>query len=107
MRFGSHPRSQAEWDQLGSATDMETGQLRGNVGTPGDPLFTYEEAVHRRGMEQDLLLCVGPDIIPSEGEEFPKKKSERTLKKLRKQAIEAQLPELPTGVLPGGWDAFG
>ncbi len=47
-KFGSalHPRSQAEWDQLCSATDMETGQLRGNVGTPDDPLFTYEEAVH-------------------------------------------------------------
>ncbi len=29
------------------------------------------------------------------------------MKKLRKQAIEAQLPELLKGVLPGGWDAFG
>ena len=108
-KFGSalHSRSQTEWDQLCKATDMETGQLKGNVGTPDDPLFTYEEAVRWRGAEQNLLLCVGQDIIPAEEDEFPKKKSERVLKKLRKQAIEAQLPELLTGVLPGGWDAFG
>ncbi len=108
-KFGSvlHPRGQAEWDQLCSATDMETGQLKGNIGAPNDPLFTYEDAVHRRGTEQDLLLCVGHDIIPAEEDEFPKKKSEGVLKTLRKQAIEAQLPELPKGVLPGGWDAFG
>ncbi len=29
------------------------------------------------------------------------------MKKLRKQVIEARLPELPKSVLPGGWDAFG
>ncbi len=85
---------------------METGQLKGNVGTPDDPLFTYEEAVCQRGMEQNVLLCVGHDIIPVEDGELPKK-LEGTLKKLRKQAIEARLPELPRGVLPGGWDAFG
>ncbi len=74
-KFGSalHPRGQAEWDQLCSATDVETGQLRGNVGTPDDPLFTYEEAVRQRGTGQDLLLYVGPDIIPTGDDEFPKK----------------------------------
>ncbi len=108
-KFGSAlcPRGQTEWGQLCSVTDMEAGQLRGNAGTPDDPLFTYEEAVHQRGTEQGLLLCVGHDIVPAEEDDFPKKKSEGTLKELRKQAIEAQLPKLPKGVLPGGWDAFG
>ncbi len=69
------------------------------------PLFTYEEAVRQWSTGQDLLLCEGHDIIPTEKGELPKK-SERILKKLRKQAIEARLPELPKGVLPGGWDAF-
>ncbi len=86
---------------------METGQLKGNAGTPNDPLFTYEEAVRRRGIDQGLLLRVGQDIIPAEEDQFPKKKSEGVLKKLRKQAVEVQLPELPTVVLPGGWDALG
>ena len=108
-KFGSalHPRNQTEWDQLCKATDMETGQLKGNVGTPDDHLFTYEEAVHQRGTDQGLFLRVGQDIIPAKEDEFPKKKSEGDLKKLRKQAVVAQLPELPTGVLPGGWDALG
>ncbi len=53
------------------------------------------------------MLRVGQDIIPAEEDEFPKKKSEGVLKKQRKQAVEVQLPELPMGVLPGGWDAFG
>ena len=107
-QFGSalHLRGQAEWVQLCSATNMETGQLKGNVRTPNDPLFTYEGAVRQRGTEQGLLLCVGHDIIPIEDGDLPKK-SEKTLKVLRKQAIEARLPELPWGVLPGGWDTFG
>ncbi len=108
VKFGSAlcPRNQDKWNQLCSMTDMKTGQLRRSVGTPDDPLFAYEEAVHQRGMGQDLLLCVGHDIIPTEKGELPKK-SERILKKLRKQAIEARLPELLKGILPGGWDAFG
>ncbi len=108
-KFGSalHPRNRTEWEQLCKATDMDTIQLKGHVGTPDDPLFTYEEAVRQRGTDQGLLLRVGQDIIPAEEDEFPKKKSEGDLKKLRKQAVEAQLPELPTGVLPGGWDALG
>ncbi len=108
-KFGSvlHPRSQTEWEQLCKATDMDTGQLKENVGTPDDPLFTYEEAVRQRGTDRNLLLWVGPDIVPAEEDEFPKKKSEGDLKRIRKQADEGQLPQLPTGVLPGGWNALG
>ena len=103
-KFGSalHPRNRTEWDQLCKATDMDTGQLKGNVGTPDNPLFTYEETVHQRGTDQGLLLRVGQDIIPAEEDEFPKKRSDGDLKKLRKQAMEAQLPKLLMGVLPGG-----
>ncbi len=89
------------WDQLCGATDYETGQLKGDVGT----LFTYEEAVRRRRTGQDLLLCIGHDIIPAEDGGLLEM-SEGILKKLRKQANEARLPELPKGLLPGGWDAF-
>ncbi len=48
-KFGSalNPRNLTELEQLCKATDMDTGQLKGNVGTPDDPLFTYEEAVHQ------------------------------------------------------------
>ncbi len=60
---------------------MDTRRLRGNVGTPEDPLFTYEEAVHQRGTEQGLLLRVGQNIIPAEEDEFLKKKSEGDLKR--------------------------
>ncbi len=105
--FGSAliPRDRAMWDQLCDATDYETGQLKGDVEIPEDPLFTYEEAVHQRNTEQDLLLCVGHAIIPAEGGGLSEM-SEGILKKLRKQADEARLPELPKGLLPGGWDAF-
>ncbi len=108
-KFGSvlHPRSRTEWEQVCKATDMDTGQLKGNVGTPDDPLFTYEEAVRQRGTDRDLLLWVGPDIIPAEEDEFRKKRSEGDLNRIRKQADEVQLPQLPTGVFPGGWDALG
>ncbi len=108
-KFGSaaRPRSQTEWNRLCKATDMETGQLKGSVGSPKESLFTYEEAVHQRGTDRDLLLCVGSDIIPAGEDEFPKKTSGGDLKKLRKQASWAQLPELPLDVLPGGWDALG
>ena len=108
-KFGSalHPRSRTEWERLCKATDMDTGQLRGSVRTPDNPLLTYEEAVHQRGTARDLLLWVGPDIVPTEEDEFPKKRSEGDLKRIRKQADKGQLPQLPTGVLPGGWDALG
>ncbi len=60
-----HPRDRAVWDQLCGATDYETGQLKGDVGTAEDPLFMYEEAVRQRLTEQKLLLCI--DIVPAEG----------------------------------------
>ena len=107
--FGTaaRPWTWTKWDRLCEATDMGTGQLKGNVRTPGEPLFTYEEAVRQRGTGRDLLLCVGSDVILAGEDEFPQNKSAKDLKKLRKQAVWTQLPKLPPGVLPGGWDAFG
>ncbi len=106
--FGSalEPRGCAVWGELCGATDYEAGQLRGDVGTPEDPLFTYEEAVCQRHAEQDLMLCVGRDIIPVDGGAL-QEIAKQNLKKLRRQADEARLPELPKGLLPGGWDTFG
>ncbi len=51
--FGStlEPRDRTMWDKSCSATDYETGHLKGDVGTPEDPMFTYEEAVHQRHAE--------------------------------------------------------
>ena len=48
---------------------------------------------------------MGIYIIPVEGGGLPEI-SERNLKKLRRQADETQLPELPEGLLPLGWDTF-
>ncbi len=50
ISFGStsKPRDQALWRELCSMTDYETGQVRGDMGTPEDPFFTYEEAVCQR-----------------------------------------------------------
>ena len=41
-KFGSaqHPRSRAVWERLCKATDIGTGQFRGNFGTPDKPLLT-------------------------------------------------------------------
>ncbi len=86
---------------------MNTGQLRGSVGTPDKPLLTYEEAVHQRGTDRDLVLWVCPDIIPAREEEFPKNRTEMDLKRIRNQVDKGQLPQLPPEVLPGGWDALG
>ncbi len=93
-KFGSalNPRNRTEWEQLCKATDVDTGQLKGNVGTPDDPLFTYEEAVRQRGTDQCLLLRVGQDIIPAEEDEFPRKRFEGDLKKFRKQAMGHRYP---------------
>ncbi len=77
-KFGSarHPRGRTEWERLCKATDMDTGQLRVSVGTPDKPLLTCEEAVRQRGAHRDLLLWVGPDIISTGEDEFPKKRFE-------------------------------
>ncbi len=93
-KFGSarHPRSQTAWERLCRMTDMGTGQLRGSVGTPDNPRLTFEEAVRERGMDRDLVLWVGQDIIPAGEDEFPKKRSEADLKRIRNQVDEEQLP---------------
>ncbi len=62
---------------------MDTGQLRGSVGTPDNPLLTYEEAVRQRGADRDLLLWVCPDIVPAGEDEFPKGRSKGDLKRVR------------------------
>ncbi len=36
----AQPRDRATWDNLCVAIDFETGQLQGEVGTPGNPRFT-------------------------------------------------------------------
>ena len=107
FRSARHPRSRSIWERLCKATDINTGQLRGSVGTPDNPLLTYEEAVRQRGTDRDLLLWAGPDIVPAREDEFPKGRSKGDLKRIWKQADEGQLPKLPPGVLPGGWDALG
>ncbi len=87
-------------------TDFQTGQLVWRIRTLENPLFTYEQAVHHRRGQEDLLLCVGADISTEEKDHL----SEATIKMLKdSQAdVEAkQLPKLPRGVLPRGWDAPG
>ena len=108
-KFGSarHPQRRTVWERLCKATNIDTGQLRGSVGTLDKPLLTYEEAVRQRGTDRDLVLWVGPDIIPAGEDEFPKKRSEVDLKRIRKQVDEGQLPQLPPDVLPEGCDALG
>ncbi len=39
-------RDAKTWVEVCHATDFETGQLIGQVSTPDEPLFTYEEAVN-------------------------------------------------------------
>ncbi len=63
---------------------MDTGQLKGNVVTPDEPLLTYEEAVRQRTPGRDLLLWVGPDIVPAKEDEFPQKKVQKRLKENKK-----------------------
>ncbi len=93
------------WDELCSITNYDTGWLLGDVGTPEDPMFTYEEAVRQRHCKQGLTLFVGDDIVPVEGDRLLEM-LERNLKKLRKQVYVAELPLLPRGLLLGGWDGI-
>ncbi len=59
-------RDATAWVEVCPATDFETGQLIGRVGTPEEPLFTYEQAVHHRRGRDDLQLVVGKDIPTEE-----------------------------------------
>ncbi len=102
----SLPRDQATWDDLCVATDFETGQLQGEVGTPGNPWYAYEEAAHNRRSGRSLTLYAGRDIVQQEGDELISRSGPK-LKQLRLHVEESKLPLLPQGILPGGWDALG
>ncbi len=99
-------RDEDAWAEVCPATSHESGQLIGRVGTPEEPLFTYEQAVHFRKGQDDLLLVVGADIPTEERHHL----SEATINALTKQLndVEAhRLPRLPRGVVPKGWDRWG
>ncbi len=101
----NRPRDQPTWDSLCVATDFGTGQIQGEVGTPENPRFTYEEAVHNQRSGKGMTLYTGEDIVQLEGDELIQRSGPK-LKKLRLAVEESELPLLPQGVLPGGWDAL-
>ena len=99
-------RDAAAWAEVCPATDFETGQLIGRVGTPEDPLFTYEQAVHHRRGRENLLLVVGAAIPTKERDRL----SEATISELSKRQTDVEahrLPTLPRGVVPRGWNGRG
>ncbi len=99
-------RDAATWAEVCPATDFETGQLIGRVGTPEDPLFTYEQAVHHRRGREDFMLVVGAAIPTEERDHL----SEATITELSKRQTEVEahrLRKLPRGVVPKGWDRWG
>ncbi len=102
----AQPRDRATWVGLCMATNFETGQLQGEVGTPENPRFTYEEAVHNRRSGRAMTLHVGENIVQQEGDELIHRSGPK-LKQLWLDVEEFQLPLLPQGILPGGWDALG
>ncbi len=67
-------RDATAWAEVCPATDFETGQLIGRVGTPEEPRFTYEQAVHHRKGRDDLQLVVGKDIPTEERDSLSKAK---------------------------------
>ena len=81
-KFGStrHPQSRTIWERLCKATDMDTGQLKGSVGTPDNSLLTYEEAMRQRDTDRDLLLWVGWISSPPERMSFRRNDLKRTQK---------------------------
>ncbi len=80
------------------ATDFETGQLQGEVGTAENPRFTYEEAVHNRRSGKGMTLYTGEDIVQLDSDELIQRSGPK-LKKLRLAVKESDLPLLPQGVL--------
>ncbi len=100
------PRDQPTWVSLCVATDFGTGKLQGEVGTPENPRFTYEGAVHKRRSRKDVILYTGKNNVPLETDELIQR-SGPNLKKLRKAVKESDLPLLPQGVLPGGLSTLG
>ncbi len=99
-------RDATTWAEVCPATDFETGQLLGRVGTPEEPLFTYEQAInHRKGWD-NLHLVVGKEIPTEERDNL----SQAQIAKLKKHqnTVEGhKLPRLPRGVVPQGWDGWG
>ena len=76
------------------------------MGTPEEPLFTYEQAVHHRRGRDDLQLVVGKDIPTEERDRLSKAKITKLLD--HQTAVEGhRLPKLPRGVVPRGWDGWG
>ncbi len=75
------------------------------MGTPEEPLFTYDPVHHSWGRD-DLELHVGADI-PTEEKVHLSQASGPTLKKLKISVEANRPPKLPGGVLPHGWDAWG
>ena len=102
----TRPRGQATWDELCIATDYETGQLHGDVGTPENPQLTYKEVIHNQRSGKAMTLHVGNDILSEEADHLIQS-SGPSMGKLRRAVEESDLPFLPQGVLPGGWDALG
>ena len=99
----ARPRDAAAWAGVCPATDFETGQLIGRVGTPEEPLFTYEQAVHYRRGRDNLQLVVGADIPAEERDRL----SKATISELstRQTTVEGhRLSKLPRGIVPRGWD---
>ncbi len=64
------PRDQATWNDICVATHFGTRQLWGDVGTPENPRFTYEEAVHNRRSGRNMTLHAGEDIVQLGSEEL-------------------------------------
>ncbi len=102
----TRPRDQPTWNNLCVATEYETGQLQGEVGTPENPRFTYEEAVHNRKRGRGMTPYVGEDIVQQESDALVNRSGPK-LKRLRLAVKESKLSLLPQGVLPRGWDALG
>ncbi len=102
----AHARDAAAWAEVCPATDFETGQLVGRVGTPKEPLFTYEQAVHHRKGREDFQLIVGRDIPTEERDHLSTATNAKLL--AYQNAVEGhKLPKLPRRVVPGGWDGWG
>ncbi len=99
-------RHQATGEELCVATDYETGQLQGDVGTPENLRFTYDEAIHNRRSGKEMTLHVGKDISSEEDDTLLQSLGP-SLGRLWRAVEGSELPLLPQGVLPGGWHALG
>ncbi len=99
-------QSPTTWDKVCVATNYGSGQRQREVGTPENPQFTYEEALHNRRKGRKLMLYAGKDILSEESDRILES-SGPSLEKLWRKVEESELPLLPQVVLPGGWDILG